>query len=103
MSGLILFADTQRSAAMRHEVPLSIPDPFLFVGTDGRRAVLTNMLERDRIAAELPDAEILDMVELGVLRLIGEGRSRTEATHEVVLRALERLGVRETTVPGTFP
>ena len=31
--------------ALRHEVPLAIVDPFLFVAHDGRRRVLTSVLE----------------------------------------------------------
>lgn len=35
---LLLFSDSERSPAMRHEVPVAIGDPFLFVEVDGRIA-----------------------------------------------------------------
>ena len=54
MPGLLLFGDTERFAALRHEIPLAIIDPLLFAEVDGRRIVLTSMLERDRVVARAP-------------------------------------------------
>jgi Xaa-Pro aminopeptidase len=103
MANLLLFGDTERSAALRHEVPIPIMDPFLFAETDGRRVVLTTILERDRIAAALPEAELLDVFALGFKRLIEEGRSRDEALREVVALAVGQIGLRDAIVPGDFP
>ena len=103
MANLLLFGDTERSAAMRHEVPISIIDPFLFAEVDGRRVVLTTILERERIAAALPGAELLDLFALGFKRLIEEGRSREEALREVVALAVGQIGLRDALVPGDFP
>jgi Xaa-Pro aminopeptidase len=66
MTTLLLFGDTETSPAMRHEVPLAIGDAFMFADIDGRQAVLTNGLERARIAAALPRAELLDVTALGM-------------------------------------
>jgi hypothetical protein len=104
VTALLLFGDTERSAALRHEVPLAIIDPFLFAEVDGRRVVLTTRLERERIAAALPDAELLDVFELGLKELLVEhGMRRDEAMREVVARAVRRIGLREAVVPGDFP
>jgi Xaa-Pro aminopeptidase len=104
MPTLLLFGDTERSAAMRHEVPIAILDPFLFADVEGRSAVLTTRLDRDRIAGALPGAELFDMFELGLKELIvQDGHSRTDAIREVVTRAVRRLGVKEAIVPGDFP
>ena len=104
MPAVMLFADTERSPAMRHEVPLAISDPFLFVDTGGRRVVLTTILERTRIAAAVPALELLDMFEFGLRALIvDERRSRDDAIREVVTRAVLHLGVRSAVVPGDFP
>lgn len=103
MSTLLLFGSTQTSAALRHEVPLSIADPFLFADTDGRRAVLTSSLERDRISTVLPNAELLDFSVLGLRDLLIAGVERAEAEAEVVARAAAQLGVADAIVPWDFP
>jgi Xaa-Pro aminopeptidase len=103
MTTLLLFGDTESSPAMRHEVPLAIGDPFMIADIDGRRAVLTSSLERSRIAAVLPDAELLDFIALGMRELIEEGHSRLEAQREVVARAVAQLGITAAVIPWDFP
>jgi Xaa-Pro aminopeptidase len=103
MTTLLLYADTERSPALRHEVPVGISDPFLFADIDGRRVVLTTPLERDRIAAALPGVELLDMFELGLKDLIAAGRQIEDAVREIALRAVQRLGVSDAIVPADFP
>ena len=102
MPALVLFSDSERSPAMRHEVPLAIGDPFLFVEREGRRVILTSSLERDRIAAALPDAELLDFFDFGY-RQLAQQHSPAEAERMVVARVLSHLGIREAVVPGDFP
>lgn len=70
MATILLYGDTIRYPALRHEVPLEIMDPFLFVARDGQALVLTNSLEAERISRVLPDAELLVIDELG-LRALG--------------------------------
>ena len=103
MPGVLLYGDTERSAAMRHEIPLAIIDPLLFAEVDGRRVVLTSILERDRVARALPDAELLDYFELGWKELVGGGMSWAEAERETVARAVRQLGITEAIVPGDLP
>jgi hypothetical protein len=50
---------------MRHEVPLTIGDPFLNLEADGRRVVLTSTLEEARIAERVPALECLLIDALG--------------------------------------
>jgi Xaa-Pro aminopeptidase len=103
MPGLLLFGDTLRSAALRHEIPLAIIDPVLFAEVDGRRVVLTSFLERDRVTRVLPDAEVLDWFALGWKDLIADGMSFAEADRETVARAVRQIGIDEAIVPGDFP
>jgi Xaa-Pro aminopeptidase len=103
MPSLLLFGDTERSPALRHEVPISIIDPLLFAEVEGHPIVLSSSLENQRIAAVRPDAEIFDFHELGLKGLVEDGHSREEASREVIASLLERLGVREAMVPGSFP
>jgi Xaa-Pro aminopeptidase len=99
---LLLFSDTERSPAMRHEVPLAIGDPFLFVQRDGRTAILTSSLDRDRVAAVHPDAELFDFLAFG-FRELAQERPRAEAQQIVIARVLDHLGVRDAVVPWDFP
>ncbi|HEY6525995.1 MAG TPA: M24 family metallopeptidase [Solirubrobacteraceae bacterium] len=103
MPALLLYGDTERSPAMRHEVPIAIGDGLLLAEVDGRTAILTSWLERDRIAAVLPDAQMLDFFELGMRALTEGGMTRLQAEREVVLRAVRQLGIGEAIVPGDFP
>ena len=103
MTGLLLWGDTVRSAALRHEIPLAIIDAVLFAEVDGRRVVLTSWLERDRVTRALPDAEVLDFFDFGWKDLIASGMSVAEAEREVVTRVVRRLGIGEAIVPGDFP
>ncbi len=103
MTALLLYGDTERSPAVRHEVPVAIGDGLLFAEVHGRTTILTSWLERDRVAAALPDAEILEFNELGMRRLVEEGMTRLGAEREVVLRAVRKLGIGEAVIPGDFP
>src|SRR4051794_16955428 len=103
MPTLLLYGDTVRNPSLRHEVPLEIMDPFLFAEHDGRAHVLTNSLERARIAAALPDAEIVLADQLGLFELIGGGMAREDALLEVTLRAVQRWGIEQAVVPPDLP
>jgi Xaa-Pro aminopeptidase len=103
MPDLLLYGDTERSATLRHEVPLAIGDPFLFAEVDGRPAILTSALERDRIAAIRPDAQLVDYTELGFYELLESGLSRDALILEIVSRAVARFGVRDAFVDPEFP
>jgi Xaa-Pro aminopeptidase len=99
----LLFGDTQRNAALRHEIPVTIIDPLLWAEVDGRPVILTSRLERERIAAVLPGAEILDYFEFGMKELREQGLSYAAAECEVASRVARHLGLSEVVVPGDFP
>ena len=103
MRGLLLAGDTERSAALRHEIPVPIIDPLLFAEVDGRRYVLTTRLESERIQRELPDAEVLDYFDLGYKDFVATGMTMHEAGREVEVRALQKIGLTEAIVPAEFP
>jgi Xaa-Pro aminopeptidase len=103
MTDLLIYGDTLRSPAMRHEVPLGIGDPFLYLETDGRRVVVTNALEDDRIAQAAPDLERLLAEQLGLDELIAQGLQREVVYREVFVRAVQRVGIQAAIVPPEFP
>ena len=103
MRGLLLAGDTERSAALRHEIPVPIGDPLLFADVDGRRYVLTTRLESGRVQHELPDAKILDFFDLGYKDLVESGLTMHEAGLEVEARVVRDIGISEAIVPADFP
>jgi Xaa-Pro aminopeptidase len=103
MPDLLLFSDTERSAALRHEVPLLIGDPFLYGEVGGRAVILTGALERERIAGVRPDAEIIDFADVGFHELLRGGQSRDQIFLEMVSRAVAQMGLRDAIVDPEFP
>ena len=103
MTTVLLYGDTVRYPAVRHEIPLEIIDELMLVARDGHLLVLTNVLERGRIAQAVPEAELLTFDELGLYELIGAGAEREEAILETVVRALERWQVTAAAVPPDLP
>ena len=103
MPALLLFGDTVRNPTLRHELPLVIGDPLAFIESDGRRVVLTSMLERDRIAHVLPDAELLDFNQFGFRELVLDGMTYSEAERETVVRVADELKIKHVLVPADFP
>jgi Xaa-Pro aminopeptidase len=103
MTNVLLYGDTERSAALRHEIPITIIDPFFYAEVDGRVYLTASPIERDRMAKARPDGELLELVDLGFYELMGSGMSRPEVFLELVSRAAQRTGVREAIVDFDFP
>jgi Xaa-Pro aminopeptidase len=102
-ANILIWGDTERCPALRHEIPLAIGDPFLYLETDGRRIVLTNALEDERIARVAPDLERILRTELGSDELIASGLPREEIDLELPARAARRVGITAAAVPPEFP
>ena len=100
MPDVLIFADTMRSPQMRHEVPVSVPDPFLYVERNGSRHAVLTAFEVERVAAAGIEAH--PMEEFGWDALVGKGPREQQA---LILyeRALEHLGVEDALVPHDFP
>jgi len=103
MSDLLLYSDTERSATLRHEIPIAIGDPFAYAEVDGRAIVLTSSLEQERIAAVRPDAEIIEWADVGFHELLESGMPRDQMLLELVSRAVAKMGLREAVVDPDFP
>lgn len=101
---LILWGAPERSAALRHEIPLAVVDPLLFADTGEHRIVLTSYLESARVAEVLPDVEVVDFFDHGLRELIVEdGVAREPALREVAARVLGERGITRAVVPAEFP
>jgi Xaa-Pro aminopeptidase len=99
---VLVFGDTIRSAELRHEVPLAIPDPFLYVEHGGSRVVVISSLELARVR-ELEGLEVIPHEEAGEHELIAAGVPREEITTQVSVRACKQLGIGTAVCPPTFP
>jgi Xaa-Pro aminopeptidase len=103
LTDVVIYADSMRSPELRHEVPLPVPDPFLYVERNGQRHVVVTSFEIDRIEALGAGLTTHPLEEFGYDELLAEGLSRDEVALQVALRACRGLGVAEATVPPTFP
>jgi Xaa-Pro aminopeptidase len=88
---------------MRHEVPLPVPDPFLYAERDGQRHVLASSFELGRIEEVAPGIELLPYEEFGLDELYAQGLPREEIELEILLRAVRRFGIEQAVAPSTFP
>ncbi|MDX6515910.1 MAG: Xaa-Pro aminopeptidase [Gaiellaceae bacterium] len=104
MPDALLYGDSIRSPELRHEVPLAIGDPFVYLERNGRRvAVLTGMeISRAREAAG-DGLEIIPFDSFGWDEIVRGATSTDDALCELVARVCEQLEVREARVPGSFP
>ena len=100
---VLFYGDTQRSAAMRHELPVTIGDPFLLAVVDGRLHVMVSNLEHERVAAAAPDAVLHDIADLGSFELLESGMNFDEMDLELASRAAAAAGVREAIVDPELP
>jgi Xaa-Pro aminopeptidase len=103
MTALLFYGDTERSPAMRHELPVTIGDPFLLGIVDGRLHVMASSLERTRIEVAAPDAVLHDYEDLGFRELLESGKNRHELELELASRAAAGMGMREATVDPDMP
>ncbi len=102
LTDVLIYGDTFRSAELRHELPIGIPDPVLYAERDGTRHVLTNSMEAPRLA-ELDGLELHLWDDLGWDELVAQGLDRAQVADELVRRAVAAFGVQSAVVPETFP
>jgi len=103
MPDVLIHGDTVRDPAMRHEVPLMVPDPFLYAEAGGERHVVVSSLERSRIEALGSELTVHTFEEFGYDDLVSSGKGREDAVLEVLVRAAVSFGLTSATVPGDFP
>lgn len=103
MTALLLWGDSERNPALRHEVPISVGDPFMLVEDRGRTWILSSDLERERLAGCRPDAELVDIGQLGFHELIENGLSYRELDVEFASRLAAQIGITEAIVEFELP
>ena len=99
---VLIFADSIVSPEMRHEVPVVIPDPFLYAEQDGTRHVITASFEVDRVKEVGIEATPWEHYEYD--ELIEQGLPREEVVWKHVnLNGARALGITDAIVPRSFP
>src|SRR5581483_3668579 len=99
----LIYADSIRDPDLFVATGVSIVDPFTYVETDGKRVIVTSELEADAARRNSSATDVWTGSEFGARELVKGGMSYEQASLEIVRRALERLGLREVTVPPSFP
>jgi Xaa-Pro aminopeptidase len=98
---VLIYGDTLREPALRHEVPIAIGDPFVYLEHGGARHVVVPALELPR-ARELDGVQAHTLDEYGLHEFVGSGLGREEVYEEVYVRAVQALGVESAVVPERF-
>jgi Xaa-Pro aminopeptidase len=103
MPDVLIVADTVRSPELRHEVPLAVPDPFLYAEVGGKRSVVVGSMEAGRIEELGIGLEVLTYEDVGVDELLKRRLDAYAHERELHLAACRRLGVGGAVTPATFP
>jgi Xaa-Pro aminopeptidase len=103
MTDVLIFGDTERSQELRHEIPLLVPDPFLYLEVGGKRMAVVSSMEQPRIADAAPDVELHPVEEFGYDELVAQGLPYERLAWANAVRAVKALGVTKAVVPRTFP
>jgi len=100
---VLIVADSIRSPEIRHEVPLAVPDPFLYLEHDGRRVAVVGSFEVPRVQELGTDLEIYPFEHFGLDELMKQGLKWWQVSREIWLRACKEAGVTSAVVPHAFP
>jgi Xaa-Pro aminopeptidase len=103
MADVLIYGDTIRHPELRHEVPLTLGDPFLYAEVDGRKHIVITDFEWPRLQEAGVDAELISPFGLGLDELLDSGLKYWEIALELTLRGVQKIGVTQATVPHTFP
>src|SRR3954452_19724942 len=103
MTDVLVYGDTIRHPDLRHEVPLTLGDPFLYMEKDGRKHVVITDFEWPRIQDSGIDVELISPFALGFDELVESGKKFWEIVLELNLRGVKQVGVTSAVVPHAFP
>lgn len=101
MTDVLIYGDTMRSPELRHEIPVGVPDPFLYAEVDGVRHVAVSSMEAPRLRGLGIEVHLLD--EFGLDELRASGMPLAEIVDQLALRAARGLGIERAAVPVGFP
>lgn len=91
------------SAALRHEVPIGLPDLNAYAECGGKRYALVWPFEVAAIQKLGLDLEVISLGEFGIFDVLAETGSLDTAVAESVARACQHLGLVTALAPSDFP
>ena len=100
MPDVLIAADTIRSPELRHEVPLAVPDPFLYAEVGGTRSVVVSTLEAGRIRDLGTDLQVLTLEDVGMDELLKRGLDSYAHALELNVIACKALGIEQAVTPA---
>jgi Xaa-Pro aminopeptidase len=103
MRDVLIVGDSFRNPEIRHEVPVGVPDPFLYVEHGDRRLAVVGSFEVDRVVAADNGIEVYAFERFGRDELQEQGLNYDEILREVTVRVCGEIGVTSAIVPPTFP
>jgi len=98
---VLIWGSALSTPELRHEVPVAIYDPLLYLEHDSRIAVVSP-LDASRLQ-DRPELEVLTFDMLGLQQLLADGRARHQALAEVIVAACRKRGISAVSVPARFP
>ena len=102
MTDVLIYGDTIRHPELRHEVPLTLGDPFLYAEKDGRRHIVITDFEWPRLQEAGVDAELISPFGLGLDELLDSGKKYWQIALELTVRGVKQIGVTQAIVPHTM-
>ena len=103
MTDVLIYGDTVRHPELRHEVPLTLGDPFLYAEKDGRKHIVITDFEWPRVQEAGVDAELISPFALGLDELSTPGKKYWQIALEIDAPRRAGIGITKAIVPHTFP
>ncbi|MEO5634452.1 Xaa-Pro peptidase family protein [Gaiella sp.] len=103
MTDVLIIGDTFRSPELRNEIPLAVPDPFVYLEHDGHKHVYVGSMEAARIRGLGLELTVHTLEEIGIDELRAQGFGYYELSREWVARSCLHVGLTSAVVPHTFP
>lgn len=104
MADVLIYGDS-RYPSLRHEVPVPLPDPIVYIEKAETRYVFAGSLDVPRLTAlgKDHDFEVVPFEDLGLAELLGAGHALPDVFDQLVVRACTNIGVSEVATPRDFP
>lgn len=103
MTDVLIIGDTFRSPELRNEIPLAVPDPFVYLEHDGGKHVYVGSMEAARIHGLGLDLTVHTLEEIGIDELYAQGLDHHRIRLEWGVRSCVHAGMKRAVVPHTFP